>query len=55
MYRWAVVFFTLALVAAVLAFSGLVPAATAVVAKVLFIAFLAVGSLALIFDRRLPA
>jgi uncharacterized membrane protein YtjA (UPF0391 family) len=54
MLYWAAVFFVIALIAAVLGFSG-IAASTAGIAKILFFVFLVVGALSLIFGRRVPA
>ena len=54
MLYWAAVFFVIALVGAVLGFSG-IAAGAAGVAKILFFVFLVLGALSLIFGRRVPA
>jgi uncharacterized membrane protein YtjA (UPF0391 family) len=54
MLYWTAVFFVIALVAAVLGFSG-IAASAAGVAKILFFVFLVLGALSLIFGRRVPA
>jgi uncharacterized membrane protein YtjA (UPF0391 family) len=54
MLYWAAVFFIIALVGAVLGFSG-IAAGAAGVAKILFFVFLVLGALSLIFGRRVPA
>ncbi len=54
MLYWAAVFFVIALIAAVLGFSGL-GASIAVVAKILFFVFLVAGALSLLLGRRVPA
>jgi uncharacterized membrane protein YtjA (UPF0391 family) len=54
MLYWAAVFFVIALVGAVLGFSG-IAAGAAGIAKILFFVFLVIGALSLIFGRRVPA
>ena len=54
MLYWAAVFFVIALVGAVLGFSG-IAAGAAGVAKILFFVFLVLGAVSLIFGRRVPA
>lgn len=54
MLYWAAVFFVIALVGAVLGFSG-IAAGAAGVAKILFFVFLVLGALSLVFGRRVPA
>ncbi len=54
MLYWAAVFFVIALVGAVLGFSG-IAAGAAGVAKILFFVFLVLGALSLVFGRRIPA
>jgi uncharacterized membrane protein YtjA (UPF0391 family) len=54
MLYWAAVFFVIALVGAVLGFSG-IAAGAAGIAKILFFVFLVLGALSLIFGRRVPA
>ncbi|MDB5216054.1 MAG: hypothetical protein JWO86_3981 [Myxococcaceae bacterium] len=53
MLYWAAVFFVIALVGAVLGFSG-IAAGAAGIAKILFFVFLVLGALSLIFGRRVP-
>lgn len=54
MLYWAAVFFIIALVGAVLGFSGIATGAAGI-AKILFFVFLVLGALSLIFGRRVPA
>jgi uncharacterized membrane protein YtjA (UPF0391 family) len=54
MLYWTAVFFVVALIAAVLGFSG-IAAGAAGIAKILFFVFLVLGALSLIFGRRVPA
>ena len=54
MLYWAAVFFVIALIGAVLGFSG-IAAGAAGIAKILFFVFLVLGALSLIFGRRVPA
>lgn len=54
MLYWTAVFFVIALVAAVLGFSGLAGAAAGA-AKVLFFAFLIIAAISLLFHKRVPA
>jgi len=54
MLYWAAVFFVIALVGAVLGFSGIATGAAGI-AKILFFVFLVLGALSLIFGRRVPA
>jgi uncharacterized membrane protein YtjA (UPF0391 family) len=54
MLYWAAVFFVIALVGAVLGFSG-IAAGAAGIAKILFFVFLVLGALSLIFGRRVSA
>jgi uncharacterized membrane protein YtjA (UPF0391 family) len=56
MLRWAAVFFVIALIAAVLGFSGIVSDDTAGpgIAKILFFVFLVLGNLSLIFGQPVP-
>lgn len=54
MLYWTAVFFIIALIAAVLGFSGIAVGAAGI-AKVLFFVFLVLGALSLLFGRRVPA
>jgi uncharacterized membrane protein YtjA (UPF0391 family) len=54
MLYWAAVFFVIALIGAVLGFSG-IAAGAAGIAKILFFVFLVLVALSLIFGRRVPA
>ncbi|MBX3192557.1 MAG: DUF1328 domain-containing protein [Labilithrix sp.] len=54
MLYWAAVFFIVALISAVLGFSGLASGAAGI-AKILFFVFLVLGALSLVFGRRVPA
>lgn len=54
MLYWTAVFFAIALVAAVLGFTGIAGAAAGA-AKILFFAFLIVAVISLLFHRRVPA
>jgi len=54
MLYWTAVFFVIALVSAVLGFSG-IAAGAAGIAKILFFVFLVLGAMSLIFGRRVPA
>jgi uncharacterized membrane protein YtjA (UPF0391 family) len=54
MLYWAAVFFIIALVGAVLGFSG-IAAGAAGIAKILFFVFLVLGAVSLIFGRRATA
>lgn len=53
MLYWTAVFFVIALVAAVLGFSGIATGAAGI-GKVLFFVFLVLGALSVIFGRRVP-
>ena len=53
MLYWAVVFFVIAIIAAVFGFTG-IALATAGIAKILFFIFVVLFILALIFGRRRP-
>jgi uncharacterized membrane protein YtjA (UPF0391 family) len=53
MLYWAAVFFAIALLAAVIGFSG-IAAGSAGLAKLIFFVFLVLGAMALVFGRRQP-
>lgn len=54
MLYWAAVFFVIALIAALIGFSGIAVGAAGL-AKILFFVFLVLGALSLVFSRRVPA